>query len=104
MAIYQRDRNFYQLFSDINIDIIPLKFLKDITCILQDGTTVTMSKSEFRKFASDDDHLENLIKNLSFYNLLTDLKIRIDYDQVEQDVDNAVTRIFEANDQSNPRV
>jgi hypothetical protein len=91
MAIYQRDRNFQRIFSEINIDVVPLRFIKNITCLLEDGRQVVLDEADLRDADQGEaDDLENLIKTLDFYHDLSDLKIRIDYDLVERDVDDRV--------------
>ena len=95
MAIYQRDRTFHQLFSEIEVDIIPMKFIRDITCHLDDGTKVILDTSDFPGDDVDSNHLENLIKHLDFYDNLTDLQIRINYDLVEENVNIAVSKMLD---------
>jgi len=95
MAIYQRDRDFNKIFSEINIDIVPLRFIKEITCLLDDGTQVVLDETILREAnQGETDDLEKLIKNLDFYESLSDLQIRIDYDLVERDVDNHVKNLL----------
>lgn len=93
MAIYQRDRDFQQLFSEINVDIIPLRFVKEITCVLTDGTKVVLEESDFSVEENGDD-LESMIKDLEFYDQLADLRIHIDYARVERDVSSEVAKIL----------
>lgn len=91
MAIYQRDRDFHRIFSEINIDVVPLRFIKNITCLLEDGRQVILDEDDLREADEGNaDDLENLIKQLDFYENLSDLQIRIDYDLVERDVDDRV--------------
>lgn len=94
MAIYQRDREFHRLFSEIEVDIIPIKFVRDITCYLLDGTTITLNESDLKKRYPDDGNLETVIKELEFYDELADLQIRINYDRVEKDVSVEVKNIL----------
>lgn len=86
MAIYQRDRDFHQIFADIDVDVIPLKFIRDVTCYLNDGSTVILSENDFTEDERAKGNLETLIRNISFYDQVADLKIRIDYGRVEKDV------------------
>lgn len=92
MAIYQRDRDFHQIFSEINVDIIPLRFVKNITCVLVDGTKVVLEESDFP--ADENDNLETMIKDLDFYDQLADIRIHIDYARVEHDVSLEVAKIL----------
>lgn len=95
MAIYQRDRDFNRIFSEINIDVVPLRFIKNITCLLDDGTQVVLDEETLREAdEGNTDDLERLIKKLDFYETLSDLQIRIDYDLVERDVDDRVRDIL----------
>lgn len=93
MAIYQRDRDFHQIFSEINVDIIPLRFVKTITCLLTDGTKVILEEGDFEVDETHDD-LESMIKELDFYEQLADLRIHIDYARVEHDVGLEVAKIL----------
>lgn len=94
MAIYQRDRDFHRLFSEIDIDVIPLRFVKDVTCHLTDGKTVVLNQKDFSSKDLEEDHLENLIKDLDFYEDMADLSIRINYERVERDVGSQVDKIL----------
>lgn len=102
MAIYQRDRNFRSIIDEIEVETIPLKFVRDITCYLHDGSKIILEQSDFEK-VNNTDNLENLIKDLDFFEMLSDLKIRIDFGKVEEDVSDQVTNILRKvdNDQSN---
>ncbi len=93
MAIYQRDRDFHQIFSEINVDIIPLRFVKTITCLLTDGTKVILEEGDFEVDETHDD-LESMIKDLDFYEQVADLRIHIDYARVEHDVGLEVAKIL----------
>jgi len=93
MAIYQRDRNFHKIFAEIDVDVIPLKFIKDVTCYLTDGRKIVLDGADFGETEIDDD-LEKLIKELDFYENLSDLKIRIDYNRVERDVESEVEKLL----------
>ena len=93
MAIYQRDRDFHQIFSEINVDVIPLKFVKTITCVLNDGTRVILEENDFPAEDTGVD-LESMIKELDFYEQLADLRIHIDYARVEHEVGIEVAKIL----------
>jgi hypothetical protein len=95
MAIYQRDRDFQNLFSQIEVDVIPIKFIQDVTCILKDGNKVVLDKSDFAFESENAGDLESILKNLPFYDELQDLSIRIDYNLVESEVEAEVNTILE---------
>ena len=94
MAIYERARDFQKIFNEIEIGIIPLKFVQDITCFLSDGTKVVLDEQDFNSNGVEINHIEHLLKSLDFYDILTDLQIRINYDRVESDVDDEVAKIL----------
>lgn len=95
MAIYQRDREFLRIFSEIDIDVVPLRFIKDITCVLSDGRHIVLDEKDLREADEGNvDDLEHLIKQLDFYEDLSDLRIRIDYGLVERDVGADVNKIL----------
>lgn len=92
MAIFQRDRDFHRIFSEINVSVIPLKYIKTITCYLRNGTKVTIAESDI--VANDCLDLESMIKTLDFYESVADIKININYDLVEREVTIEVDRIL----------
>lgn len=94
MAIYQRDRDFHRLFSEIDIDVVPLKFVRDITCHLGDGTKIVLEEKDFSEHDLEHNDIENLVRNLEFYESLVDLSIRINYDRVEDDTRADVEKIL----------
>lgn len=94
MAIYERDRAFHRIFSEIDLDIIPLRFVKDITCHLSDGKKIILSKQDLIGSDIENNDLESAIKSLEFYSEITDLQIQIDYDGVEHDVGLRVAQIL----------
>lgn len=93
MAIYERDRDFKRIFNEIEVGVIPLRFIRDIVCYLNDGSEVTLDEEDIKK-AGDADDVESLIRELHFFEMLTDLRIRIDYARVEEDVDGEVAKIL----------
>lgn len=104
MAIYQRDRNFQHIIDEIEVETIPLRFVRGITCILNNGLQVDLEQSDFLA-STDASDLEQFIKKLDFFEQLTDLKIRIDFTLVEKEASDQVTQILrKIDDQSNPSV
>lgn len=93
MAIYTRERNFNRIIEDLNVNTIPLKFIKDITCLLTDGKELVLTKADFIKSKSES--LESLIENLGLDSVLADLKIRVDFGKVEEDVKEQVTNLLD---------
>jgi len=97
MAIYQRDRDFHRLFADIDINVVPLKFVREIVCHLGDGSKVVLGESDFTQDDMEHNDIENLVRNLSFYDRLVDLSISINYDRVEDktraDVDKILSKL-----------
>lgn len=77
-----------------------MQFVQDITCILSNGSTVILSQDDFDGTYNED--IESMIKSLDFFDSISDLSIRIDFDKVESDVSEHVTQILKRiNDQSN---
>lgn len=103
MAIYRRDRHFQNMMSEIEVETIPLRFVRNVNCVLHDGTTVVLGQSDFDEDCKED--LESMIKDLEFFEAISDLRISIDFDKVEADVSEHVTQILKRiDDQSNPSV
>jgi hypothetical protein len=94
MAIYQRDRDFRNLFSDISVNVIPIRFVYDVTFYLADGSKVTYDDTHFKSDDLNLNDLESIVRNLDFYEDLTDLAIRINYDLVEQVVSRDVAKML----------
>lgn len=99
MAIYRRKRTLQNLISDIDVDVIPLEFVKNVKCVLQDGTTVVLDQPELEKESPTD--VETMIQGLTFFDSIADLHIQIDFDRVEEDVEQKVSKLFKGtNDKS----
>lgn len=95
MAIHQRDRNFHRYLAEIEIDVIPLKFIRDITCHLEDGSSVTLSEGDFNPDDIENNHTENVLRNLDYFDNVIDVKIRIDYTRVEEIVSATVSTMLD---------
>jgi hypothetical protein len=92
MAIYQRNRGFQAIIDELEVNTIPIRFVRELICFLKDGRVF-----EFKRFETVDDldtDLETFLKALDFFDELADLKIHIDYEKVEIDVNDQVTEIF----------
>jgi hypothetical protein len=93
MAIHARPRDFQQLFSEIDIQIIPFSVIKDITFTTEDGSETIIRRSDFRRFGNP-----TCVKDLQEQLRLTkidDIKIRIDFALLESDVHSAVDELFD---------
>lgn len=89
MAIHRNERRFQKIFSEIDINIVPVKFVKDVTCSLQNGNEIVLKAADLTNKTADD-NLETVIRQLEFYDKLSELKIRINYELVEREVDEQV--------------
>jgi hypothetical protein len=99
MAIYRRERNFQNLMKEISVETIPLKFVRRITCVLFDGSAVQFNNTDLDQGGSED--LETMLKELEFFDSISDLNVEIDFGRVEADVSEHVANILKRiNDQS----
>lgn len=94
MAIYKRDRDFNHMFSEIRVDVIPLKFVRDITFYLNNDTKLVYKETNFSENDINDTHLEDFVKELPFYQCIVDLRVSIDYDLVEKYVSSEVQKLL----------
>lgn len=94
MAIYQRDRDFHTLFAEIEVDVIPLKFVREVVCHLNDGKKVVLTETDFTVEDLEMKDLESMIRDLPFYEQMRDLSIRIDYNLVEKAVSKKVSTML----------
>jgi hypothetical protein len=94
MAIHKRQRQFQKLFGEIIIETIPLKFVRDITCNLDNGTTIVIGKDEIRRSSEKFNSVEEYIQSLEFFSILSDLRIRPDFSKVEKDIESQLSEIF----------
>jgi hypothetical protein len=94
MAIHQRDRNFHFLFSQIEVDVIPLKFVREVVCHLNGGKQITLTETDFSKEDLAIKDLESIVRELPFYEQMCDLSIRIDYNLVEKAVSKKVANLL----------
>ena len=94
MAIYERDRDFKKMFHEIEMSVIPLRFIKDIVCYLSDGSEIVLNEDDIKKADSGNSDLTTLIQSQKFIEMLTDLRIRINYELVEEDVGGEVAKIL----------
>lgn len=94
MAIYQRDRDFHKIFSEIELNIIPVKCVKELVFYLEDGSQVTMNSNDLDTHDTEKYHVESLIKDLNFQDQMVNLRVRIDYDRVEEQVNTEVNKIL----------
>ena len=94
MAIYQRDRDFHTLFAEIEVDVIPLKFIKEVVCHLNNGKQVVLTETDFTIEDLEMKDLDSMIRDLPFYEQMRDLSIRIDYHRVEKAVATQVNTML----------
>jgi hypothetical protein len=94
MAIYQRDRNFHYLFSQIEVDVIPLKFVREVVCHLNSGKQIILTETDFSTKDLAEKDLESVIRELPFHTQMCDLSIRIDYHRVESEVNKKVASML----------
>ena len=76
MSIERNDRSFDNIFDEIQIHSIPVKYIDRIKVILKDGTEID---------TSDPEHQKRIIAAVDVGDI-HDLQISLDYDAIKKDV------------------
>lgn len=94
MAIYQRNRDFNQILNTVEINTVPLRFIRTLKCVFQNGSTVLIEKEDLAEEDLATKDVKTLIKEQPFYESLEDLEIKINHVEVERFVTDSVEAIF----------
>ena len=94
MAIFRRDRSFSKIINEVDVESIPIHFIKRLKISLIDGSVVIIDQEELQKVES----IESLLMASSFVHELVDMSIELDYDGIEEDVTEQVNRLLNYKD------
>lgn len=90
MAIFRRDRSFSKIFDEVDVETIPVHFIKQVRFIMDDNTEIIIDQDEMQKV----DSIEQLILGGSFRGNIVDMHIQLDYDSIEKDVTDNVNKLL----------
>ncbi len=90
MAIFRRDRSFSKIMNEVDVESIPVHFIKRLKLYLTDSTIVTIEKDDLQKV----DSIEELLIQCNFVHQVMDMSIELDYDGIEEDVTDQVTKLL----------
>lgn len=94
MAIYQREREFNDILEEVEINTIPLRFVRSLRCVFQNGSTVLIDSEDLTDEDLNTKDVESLIKEQPFYESLEDLQIKLNRVAIERDTTDIVETIF----------
>lgn len=94
MAIHRRDRSFSKILDEVDVESIPVHFIKRLKLTLIDGRTVVIDKDDLQRV----DTIEELLMASSYVGEIVDMGIELDYDGIEEDVTDQVNRLLNYKD------
>ena len=95
MAIYQIKRNtIYQIMKTIEIKTMPLEYVDQIICRLDNGDIKIISMTNIDQTGNGFSDLEEFIKTFDWYESLNDMDIKMNYVKLEEEVISAVNNLL----------
>lgn len=94
MAIFRRDRSFSKIINEVDVESIPVHFIKRLKISLIDGSTIIIDHEDIQKVES----IEALLIASDFASDIVDMAIELDYDGIEEDVTDQVNRLLNYKD------
>ena len=91
MAIYRRDRSFDNILRDVIADELPFKYVRSLEVELSDTTVVSWTQKDLEGF---DSVAQVLAMNESILRDIVDIKIEIDFNDIEDDVSARVSSLL----------
>ena len=90
MAISRRDRSFSKIINEVDVETIPVHFIKRLKLSLDDGSLYIIEQDEVQKASS----IEELLMSMAIASQIIDMSIELDYDGIELDVTEKVTNLL----------
>lgn len=90
MAISRRDRSFSKIINEVDVETIPVHFIRSLKLQLDDGSLIIIDQEELEKC----DSLEELLINSNIAHQIVDMNIELDYDLIESDVTEKVNNLL----------
>jgi hypothetical protein len=90
MAVYRRDRSFSKIIDEVEMEAIPVSYIKTIVLNLEDGSMVELKQEDLKKVET----LEELL-TIGFSDIaIVDMRIELDFDMIEDNVTDKVNRLL----------
>ena len=90
MAISRRDRSFSKIINEVDVETIPVHFIKRLKLSLDDGSLYIIEQDEVQKASS----IEELLMSMAIASQIIDMSIELDYEGIELDVTEKVTNLL----------
>ena len=90
MAIFRRDRSFAKIIDEVELETIPVHFIKRLRLYCEDGTAFIFEKEDLEKVES----IEQILLTVNISQPITDMNIELDYDGIEEDVTQNVNKLL----------
>jgi len=94
MAIFRRDRSFSKIINEVDVETIPVHFIKRLKLTLFDGRMEIIEADEL----SDAPSMEALLMTKEYVSEIMDMAIELDFDLIETDVTDQVNRLLNFKD------
>jgi protein-L-isoaspartate O-methyltransferase len=94
MAIFRRDRSFSKIINEVDVETIPVHFIKRLKLTLFDGRMEIIEGDEL----SDAPSMEALLMTKEYVSEIMDMAIELDFDLIETDVTDQVNRLLNFKD------
>ena len=91
MAIYRRDRSFDNILRDVIADELPFKYVRQLEVELENGNVISWLREDLEGF---DNVAQVLAMNESLLDNITDIRIEVDFGDIEDDVSARVQSLL----------
>ena len=91
MAIYRRDRSFDNILRDVIADELPFKYVRQLEVELENGSVISWLREDLEGF---DSVAQVLAMNESLLDNITDIRIEVDFGDIEDDVSARVQSLL----------
>ena len=96
MAISRRDRSFSKIINEVDVETIPVHFIRSLKLHLDDGSVIIIDQDELEKC----DSIEELLLHSNVASQIVDMNIELDYDLIESDVTEKVNNLLNKENKS----
>lgn len=86
MAIVRKNREFSKIMEDVEVITIPVRFIRKLTIFLEDNNEIHFDSEDLENL----DSLETLLHNASFSDDITDMRVELDFSEIEKTITHQV--------------
>jgi len=98
MAVHRRDRSFSKIIDEVDMEAIPVHYIKTIIINFEDGSLMELNKQDLKKIDTIE---ELLISKFNEENNIVDMSIELDFDLIEENVTDKVNRLLSKDQEKN---